>query len=64
MWQQWTNVILGLVVIAVPFLNMTSAAFTWTLVVAGLAIAALGLWGAQETSSEREQGRMARRQHS
>lgn len=59
MWQQWTNVILGLWIIAVPFLGMTGNAFTWTLVITGIAVAALGVWGAQDVASERETGRMA-----
>lgn len=61
MWQQWVNTILGLVVVAVPFLELTATTFVWTLVIVGLAIAALGVWGAQEASSERERGRMAAR---
>ena len=59
MWQQWTNVILGLGLIAVPFLGMTGNAYTWALVITGIAVAALGVWGAQDVASEREAGRMA-----
>lgn len=61
MWQQWTNAVLGLLVVAVPFLDLAAATFTWTLVVIGIAIAALGIWGAQETNTERERGKMAHR---
>lgn len=50
---------LGIIVVAVPFLGLSAMAFTWTLVIAGIAIAALGIWGAQETQSERERGKMA-----
>ena len=46
MWQQWLNALLGLAVIAVPFLNMTDQSFMWTLSILGIAIAALGTWGA------------------
>jgi energy-converting hydrogenase Eha subunit H len=46
MWQQWLNAILGLAVIAVPFIGLTTDAFTWTLAVLGIAIAALGVWSA------------------
>lgn len=61
MWQQWTNAVLGLLIVAVPFLDLAATAFTWTLVLAGLAIAGLGIWGAQETNTERERGRMEHR---
>lgn len=62
MWQQWINVILGLWVIAVPFIGLSTAASLWTLVITGIVIAALSLWGAQETHVERESGQM-RMQH-
>lgn len=61
MWQQWVNVILGLWIIAVPFLNMTGSGLMWALVITGLLVAALGVWGASEATSERETGRMAHR---
>ncbi|HET8581050.1 MAG TPA: SPW repeat protein [Candidatus Paceibacterota bacterium] len=61
MWQQWINVLLGLWVIAVPFLGMTAGALTWSLVISGLVIAGLGLWGAQETTEERRSGAMMQR---
>lgn len=61
MWQQWVNVLLGLWIIAVPFTGMTGSGLTWALVITGLAVAVLGLWGVQETSTERESGRMAHR---
>ncbi len=48
MWQQWVNVILGLVVVAVPFLSLSTTAFTWTLALAGIIIAGLSLWHATE----------------
>lgn len=50
MWQQWVNAILGLWVIAVPFIGITGSALLWTLAVTGIVIAALGVWGAQETA--------------
>ena len=61
MWQQWVNAILGLIVVAVPFLGLTAATFTWTLVIVGAAVAVLGFWGAQEVQTERERGRMVHR---
>ena len=51
MWQQWVAAIMGLVVLAVPFLNLSGEALTWTLVVAGAGIAALNFWGASQDAS-------------
>lgn len=55
MWQQWTNALLGLAVIVVPFLNLTGDAFTWSLAVLGIAIAALAVWGAVQNEGMNEQ---------
>lgn len=52
MWQQWLNAVLGLGVLAVPFLNLASDALTWTLAIGGIAIAVLALWGAIESSPD------------
>lgn len=46
MWTQWVNLILGLAVIVVPFLGVTGASLTWTLVILGAVVAILSLWGA------------------
>jgi hypothetical protein len=51
MWKQWVNAILGLLVLAVPFLNLTTTGFTWTLAIAGIVVAVLAVWTATETSS-------------
>ena len=48
MWQQWINGILGLWVIVVPYLGLTSTQFAWTLTITGIVIAILGFWGATE----------------
>lgn len=53
MWQQWVNTILGLWVIAIPFVGMTAASMVWTLVITGAVIAILGLWGAGVEATER-----------
>lgn len=55
MMQNWVNAILGLVVIAVAFMGFSEITLTWTLVIVGAAIAALGFWGA--TISPSDQGR-------
>ncbi|MFA7243674.1 MAG: hypothetical protein WC080_00015 [Patescibacteria group bacterium] len=46
MWQAWVIGILGIWVIIEPYLNMSSAANKWVLVITGLIIAILGFWGA------------------
>ncbi len=52
-WQHWVNAILGLWVLAVPFLfGVTGTALMWTLVISGLVVAVLGIWGASESQSE------------
>jgi hypothetical protein len=53
MWQHWVNAVLGLVVLATPFLALSAATLTWTLAISGIIIAALGLWGALGTTAER-----------
>ncbi len=52
MWQQWVNAILGLWIVAVPFIGISSAGLAWTLAITGIVIAVLGVWGAQENSPE------------
>ena len=57
MWQQWVNALLGLWVVAVPFLGFTEANMMWALVITGIAIAVLALWGGayeQSTSHRRD----------
>ncbi|HET9641489.1 MAG TPA: hypothetical protein VFP46_01400 [Candidatus Paceibacterota bacterium] len=52
MWKQWINALLGLAVIAVPFLGLTGSAFTWTFVVMGVLIAGLSIWTMSEVPRE------------
>lgn len=59
MWQQWTNVALGIIMAIAPFFIAASVTFTWTAIVLGLAVAIFGLWGATETNDERQHGQMA-----
>jgi hypothetical protein len=51
-WIKWALAVLGLIVIAVPFLSLSLTALTWTLVIVGLVIAALSLWSLNENASE------------
>jgi hypothetical protein len=56
MWQQWVTAVLGLVAVIVPFLALSTAALTWTLVIGGIAVAALSVWTAiREQSPEYHQ---------
>jgi hypothetical protein len=50
MWQDWTNAVLGLAVIAVAFLGLTGSTLMWTLGILGAVIAIVGLWGASALS--------------
>ncbi|MHB8660810.1 MAG: SPW repeat protein [Minisyncoccota bacterium] len=52
MWQKWVNALLGLWIIAVPFLGMTGSALMWTLVISGILVAVFSLWGMQDISTE------------
>lgn len=53
MWQQWINLILGIWVIAMPFaLGLSNDQNSlWTMIVTGIVIAGLALWGALEEQS-------------
>ena len=51
MWQNITNGIIGLGVIALAFLGLTGTTLVWTLVLAGVVIAILGFWGAADVSN-------------
>jgi hypothetical protein len=51
MWQQWLNGVLGLWIIALPFLGLDAQTALWTMVVTGVVVAALGFWGATEHST-------------
>ncbi len=44
MYRNWIHGILGLVVMGVAFVNLSTSALTWTLVVAGLIIAGDSFW--------------------
>jgi hypothetical protein len=50
MWQGWINVILGIWIIVVPFLDMSTNALKWVLVITGAVVALLALWGANMRS--------------
>lgn len=55
MWMQWTNAVLGLWLITVPFLNFSTIGLTWALVLTGMAIAILAVWGAGAEAASRQE---------
>jgi hypothetical protein len=55
MWQLWVSAFLGLWVMAIPFIGISSTGtFTWTLAITGLLIAALSAWGAMQVGRSHE----------
>ncbi len=63
-WHTWALAVLGLVVVAVPFLALDALTMTWTSVVVGLAIIGLSMWGLTVGSTEEEYTRQSHLQHS
>jgi hypothetical protein len=53
--MQWINAILGVWLIAVPFLGLSTMGLTWALVLTGIAVAVFAVWGAGEEASERQE---------
>jgi NO-binding membrane sensor protein with MHYT domain len=52
MLKQWINAILGLGVIAMPFMGMTAITTMWTLVIAGIVITVLSMWSVYEYTED------------
>lgn len=46
MWQTWINIVLGVAVVAVAFVNLSGTALVWTLSVIGVVIVLVELWEA------------------
>ncbi len=57
MWQNWTNALLGIVILGTSVLTLmgstmlTGTALTWTLAAAGTLVAAIGIWGASDDTA-------------
>lgn len=65
MWKQWINALLGVGIIAVPFLGLTGATLAWTLGIMGALVLLLSLWMTLEVSTEEyEEAVMHHKQHS
>jgi hypothetical protein len=58
MWQQWVNFVLGLWIVLSSYIDMTPEAYATNLTIAGLAVAALALWGALEHRTRHESRQM------
>lgn len=48
MWQHWLNFVLGLWLILSAFIAFTASGMTTNLIIVGIAVAVLALWGALE----------------
>lgn len=54
MYRHWINAILGLVVLAVAFMDLSSSTITWTLAISGVIIVGNSFWGATASGEEGE----------
>lgn len=59
MINKWISGILGLAVVAVPFLTLSDRALTWTLVIVGLAISASNFWSIVAEPADSRKARAA-----
>ena len=57
MWHQWLTGILGLGIVVIALLGLSGLALTWTLIVTGFIIAALGFAAAGATEERIEEMR-------
>lgn len=48
MWKHWTNGVLGLWIIIMPYLGFTNGVHQMLMVISGVAIAVLAFWSASE----------------
>jgi len=60
MWQQWVNFVAGLWLIASAFMAFSASAVSTNLIVTGIIVAVLGLWGAIAHTREADTGVMRR----
>ncbi|HYE22715.1 MAG TPA: SPW repeat protein [Verrucomicrobiae bacterium] len=58
MWQHWLNLLAGIWLIVSPYVGFTSDAMVTNMVVTGIVVAVLAIWGALETN--RSTSRMPR----
>lgn len=53
MWQHWINLIAAIWIIISPYVGFTTSQMTTNLVVTGIIMGGLALWGGVETSGRR-----------
>ena len=56
MWQHWINLLAGIWVIISPYVGFSESAMTTNLVISGIVIGGLALWGALESNSNARVG--------
>mgnify|MGYP001615986553 FL=1 len=57
MWQQWLTGLLGLWLILLAFLGFNGNMLTWTLLLTGAVVSALGFWGLESLEHNAESRR-------
>ena len=57
MWQQWLTGILGLAIVLIGLMGLSGLALTWSLIVVGFLVAAIGFYAAGETEERIEEMR-------
>ena len=60
MWQNWTNAVLGLVIIAALFMGLSASTLAWTVGVVAALIVIFGFWGAGATSYDDSHSNISR----
>ena len=63
MWQQWLNVVVGLWIILSAFLGFTPDNMVVNLVISGIVVAGLALWGALQHNMAIAEGEGSMRRH-
>ena len=56
MWQHWINLLAGIWVIISPYVGFSESAMTTNLVISGIVIGGLALWGALGSNSNARVG--------
>ncbi len=57
MWQQWLTGILGLAIVLIGIMGLSGLALTWSLIVVGFLVAAIGFYAAGVTEERIEEMR-------
>lgn len=55
MWQHWVNLLAGIWLITSPYVGFTAEAMTTNLIITGVIVGALSLWGGLETNRKMSQ---------